>query len=86
MALVEVFKSKRKPDTYLYLPKGCDHEALPPALREVFGDPEYVLGLDLQPDRQLARYSGEEVLAALEDQGFFLQLPDNEAEPDTAAC
>ena len=86
MALIEVFKSKRKPDTYLYLPKGCDQDTLPATLRKLFGEPQYVLGLDLQPDRQLARYSALEVLTAIEEQGFLLQLPDNEAASDNTAC
>ncbi|MEE4201999.1 MAG: YcgL domain-containing protein [Halieaceae bacterium] len=85
MALVEVFKSNRKSETYLYLPRGCEQDTLPEALRQVFGKPEYVLGLDLTPDRQLARFTGAEVLAAIEEQGFFLQLPESDADED-AAC
>lgn len=78
MALVEVFRSSRKSATYLYLPKGADPMELPAALREVFGTMELVLGLDLMPERQLARYSGSEVLAAIAEQGFFLQMPDDQ--------
>jgi hypothetical protein len=84
--LVEVFRSARKAETYLYLPKGADQQTLPEALTSVFGRLEFVLGLDLQPERQLARYSGAEVLAAIDRDGFFLQMPDqdNPAEEDTA--
>lgn len=83
MKLVDVFKSPRKPDTYLYLEKGQDLEALPEGLRQVFGEPQHVLSLKLTPDRQLARYTGQEVLEGLEDKGFFLQMPPRDGEVDT---
>lgn len=86
MALVEVFRSTRKADTYLYVPRGTDHESLPSALMAVFGKPEYVLGLDLQPERALARYSGQEVLDAIAEQGFFLQMPEGDEEQEDASC
>ncbi len=85
MALIEVFRSKRKADTYLYLPKDADQQALPEPLRQVFGDPEFVIGLDLQPERELARFSGAEVLEAIERQGFFLQMPEGKETTEAAA-
>ncbi len=78
---VEVFKSTRKPETYVYLERGADWSALPESLRKVFGEPESVLSLMLKPERQLARYSGAYVLERISQQGFFLQMPDQEAEP-----
>ena len=75
MKLVEVYKSSRKPGAYLYVERGSDLAELPGVLREVFGAPERVLSLSLTNNRQLARYTGAEVLAAIDSQGFFLQLP-----------
>lgn len=75
MKLVEVFKSSNKAETYLYLERGTVFAELPDGLRTVFGDPQPVLSLKLTPERQLARYTGAEVLEAIEKQGFFLQLP-----------
>ncbi len=75
MKLVEVFKSPRKADTYLYVERGVEFEELPEPLRKVFGDPQHVLSMKLTPERQLARYSGAEVLDAINDKGFFLQMP-----------
>lgn len=74
--LVEVVKSPRRPETYLYVEKGQDFDALPEALRNIFGEPEKVLGLNLTPDKQLARFSGAHVLAEIAEKGFFLQMPD----------
>lgn len=77
---VEVFKSTRKPETYVYLERGTEWSTLPESLRAVFGAPESVLSLVLKPERQLARYSGAYVLEQISQQGFFLQMPDQEAE------
>lgn len=80
--LVDVFRSPRKPDTYLYLPKGADFQTLPQALQQTFGRPELALSLNLTPERRLAQHRAPEVLEALENQGFFLQLPP----PPGATC
>ncbi|MDG1066732.1 MAG: YcgL domain-containing protein [Luminiphilus sp.] len=73
--LVEVFRSSRKKETYLYLPRGANFDELPEVLRQTFGSPELALSLNLTSERQLARYDAEEVLSAIAAQGFFLQLP-----------
>ena len=76
--LVQVFKSSRRAETYLYVPHGTELTTLPEALQNSMGTMELVLGLDLQPERRLARYEGAHVLAAIEEHGFFLQLPPSE--------
>ncbi len=73
--LVDVFRSGRKSDTYLFLPRGADFQALPELLRKSFGSPELALSLQLTPERQLAHHDTQEVIRALETEGFFLQLP-----------
>mgnify|MGYP003993630105 FL=1 len=73
--VVEVFRSSRKKGTYLYLPRGASFDELPEVLRQTFGSPELALSLNLTSERQLARYDAEEVLSAISEQGFFLQLP-----------
>jgi len=75
MKLVDVFKSTKKAETYLYVERGAALADLPDGLKMVFGEPQQVLSLKLTPERQLARYTGAEVLEAIEKQGFFLQLP-----------
>jgi uncharacterized protein YcgL (UPF0745 family) len=83
--LIEVFRSARKAETYLYLPKGADPASLPASLRQVFGRLEYVLGMNLTAERRLARYTGAEVLDAIVAQGFFLQMPET-PRPDSEAA
>ncbi len=80
---VDVFRSRRKSDTYIYLPRGAAFADLPEALQQVFGSPELALSLNLESGRQLARYSSDEILAELKAQGFFLQMPPAERSEDS---
>ena len=72
---VRVFKSLRKPDTYLYVGKSQKIEDLPSELRDSFGQYELVLEMELWPERNLARADAIQVLSAIESRGFYLQLP-----------
>lgn len=73
---VSVFRSGKKDDTYLFVRRGQEWDALPESLREVFGAPVHAMDLILTPDRKLARTTGKVVLEALEKQDFYLQLPE----------
>lgn len=70
-----VFRSPRKDYTYLYLADDCRLEDLPGTLLDAFGTPEFVIGLELSPERQLASEDVGEVMANLREQGYHLQLP-----------
>jgi uncharacterized protein YcgL (UPF0745 family) len=39
------------------------------------GKLEFVLELELSPERKLAKEDSQKVLASLQDKGFFVQLP-----------
>lgn len=75
---VSVFRSGKKDDTYIYVRRGQDWEALPEPLREVFGNPVHAMDLVLTPERKLARTTGKVVLDALEQQDFYLQMPEEQ--------
>jgi uncharacterized protein YcgL (UPF0745 family) len=76
---VSVFRSSKKDDTYLYVRRGQNWEDLPESLRGIFGQPVHAMDLVLTPDRKLARTSGEQVLEALEEKDFYLQMPEEQA-------
>lgn len=76
-----VYKSLRKPDTYLYLRKQDDFSALPPAVREPLGELVFVLEFALTANRRLARADPAVVLANLQAQGFHLQFPPTTLDP-----
>lgn len=78
--LCEIFRSSRKEEMYLYVDKARGIEDVPEVLMKQFGEPESVMTIMLTPDRKLARADVTEVLTAIEQQGFYLQMPPTAAE------
>jgi uncharacterized protein len=76
-----VYRSPRKLDTYLYLPRKDDFEDIPETLMQVFGKPEFALEFELTPDRSLAQEDPQEVIKNLKDSGFHLQIPPENQDP-----
>ncbi len=74
--LCHIYRSERKPDTYLYLSSRDDFSAVPDDLMRVFGTPEYSFSFDLTSDKKLAKEGAMAVLANLRAQGYHLQLQD----------
>jgi uncharacterized protein YcgL (UPF0745 family) len=72
--LCHIYRSSRKPDTYLYLVDKDDFSIIPADLLRVFGDPEFSFSFDLTQERELAREDAAEVLENLENQSYHLQL------------
>lgn len=70
-----IYKSSKKDQLYLYLPNKDDFEAIPPILMDTMGKPEFVMELELTAERKLARADAAEVLAGLQEKGFYLQMP-----------
>lgn len=73
---VSVFRSSKKPDTYLYVRRGQIWDNLPESLRGIFGTPVHAMDLIMTPERKLARTTGRQVLEAIADKDFFLQMPE----------
>ena len=72
---VVVYRSRKRADTYVYLPAGAEYDDLPDAFRDHFGEATAFLQFELHADRFLAQADASAVLKAIEDQGFYLQLP-----------
>lgn len=73
--LCEIFKSPRKDEMYLYVDKRQGLSDVPELLLERFGKPRAVMTMLLTPDKSLARAKAADVIAAIEDKGFYLQMP-----------
>ncbi len=73
-----VFRSSLKDYTYLYLRDGYKFEDLPISLIKLFGEPEFVIALDLTPERKLAYEDVNQVMKSLEEYEFHLQMPPQE--------
>ena len=76
-----VFRCSRKEEMYLYLPWQKDDESLTETLSDdllkLTGHLEKALELEITAERKLARVKAEDVLRALHDKGYYLQMPPN---------
>lgn len=72
---VRVYRSTRKQEMYLYVDAGEGLERVPAALLARFGKPVEAMSLLLSADRTLARADAVRVLADIEAQGYYLQMP-----------
>jgi uncharacterized protein YcgL (UPF0745 family) len=73
-----VFRSSQKDFTYIFLLAGHDFDDLPDTLKEVFGQPEFVMNLEVTPERKLAYSDVKQVMQNLSEEGYHLQLPPKE--------
>ncbi|MGL5947934.1 MAG: YcgL domain-containing protein [Aeromonas sp.] len=73
--LCAVYKSPRKVQTYLFVERRSDFSRVPDLLLTTFGEPELIMLRKLSADKPLAGADVKHVIAALESQGFYLQLP-----------
>lgn len=70
-----VYRSPRRAEMYLFVPAAEDLARVPEELLARFGKPELALVFELVPGRSLARARADDILAALREPGWFLQLP-----------
>lgn len=73
--LCAIFKSIKKPDTYLYVKDRHDLSAVPEALLGMFGKPQFVMLFNLDGAKQLVMSNNEKVKAEILEKGFYLQMP-----------
>ena len=73
-----VVRSSLKDFTYIYLLAGHDYDDLPASLRKVFGEPEFVMNLELSAERKLAYEDVNRVMQNLSEKGYHLQMPPQE--------
>lgn len=76
-----VYKSLRKPDTYLYLRERDGFAVVPEPVMTPLGALQWVLDVELAPGRKLARTDAEVVRRNLREHGFHLQLPPSVLDP-----
>jgi len=70
-----IYKSLKKEHLYLYVDKKDDFSRVPEALFGSFGKMEFVMELELTPERKLAQEDAVKVIDSLTTKGFFVQLP-----------
>ena len=73
--LCKIYRSPRRAETYLYVDAREDFARVPESLRKQFQPEELAMSLVLEPGRKLARADSETVMAAISEQGYYLQMP-----------
>lgn len=70
-----IYKSLKKEHLYLYIDKKDDFSKVPEELFNSFGKMEFVMDLELTPERKLAKEDAGKVIDSLKTKGFFVQMP-----------
>lgn len=65
---------------YLFVKREEGLERVPENLLSVFGSPESALVFALEPSRKLALADTQAVLAALDSEGYYVQMPPGKQE------
>lgn len=73
--LTAVYKSKKKADTFLFVEKRDDFSKVPEPLMDMFGQPHYVMIINLAKRQHLGGADLNAVKQALTEDGFYLQIP-----------
>jgi len=71
-----IYKGHKQPDSYLYVLAGdAPLDDVPESLIGLLGRLEEVMRLELHAERRLAQADVTRVLADIEAQGYYLQMP-----------
>lgn len=73
--LCDIYKGEKKDEMYLYVTKQDGLDNVPEALLDGFGELTLVTTLVLTESRKLARADILKVMAELNKNGFYLQMP-----------
>ena len=76
-----IYKSGKKAATYLYINRKDDFSDVPEQLLATFGNPQFVMMVNLEKRDKLALADIAKVRDSLKTDGFFLQMP---PQPDAA--
>ena len=72
-----VYKSNKKDEMYVFIPTTTPLSDLPEELLKVLGQAEMVMTLKLTAEKKMARGTADVVMKAIEEKGFYLQMPIN---------
>ena len=70
-----IYRCSKKEGMYIYVDKEKNLDELPDALTQRTGRLELAMTLVLSSEKKLANARAEDVLVAIDNQGFYLQMP-----------
>ena len=73
--ICSIYRSPKKDEMYLYVAKAKGLVDVPEALLKMFGQPQHRMDMLLTEEKQLARANAADILADIDDKGYYLQMP-----------
>ena len=74
-----VYRSNRKPGSFLFIPEKDEFGRVPPTLLKIFGEPQFSFDFALTPERPLMiKTAAGAVLRVMQENGLYLELPPGE--------
>jgi len=73
--ICSIFRCSKKEGMYLYVDKKAGVDSIPDDLCRKLGDLELAMTLLISEDKKLARANAKDILQAIADTGFYLQMP-----------
>ena len=73
--ICSIYRSSKKDEMYLYVAKAKGLSEVPDALITMFGKAQHRMDMLLTPTKTLARADAVEILAAIAEKGYYLQMP-----------
>ena len=70
-----IYRCSAKDDMYIYLKDQDEFSVVPEQIKKSLGNIEYVMEIEITPERKLAKENPQTVLKNLDEHGFHLQLP-----------
>lgn len=70
-----IYRSSKKDEMYLYVNQKDQFEHVPESIMRGMGKADFVMELELDGQRSLARVDVAEVLEKLTEHGFYIQMP-----------
>ncbi len=77
---VSAYKTHKKNELFLFIPKEKDLKDLPNELLVMFGEPKHVFDFSLTEEKVMPRSDAKEVITALKTKGYYIQMPPGEIE------
>ena len=73
--ICSIYRCSKKEGMYIYVDKEKGTAHLPEPLLKQIGKTELAMTLVIKTDSKLARANAQDVLVAIEEKGFYLQMP-----------
>ncbi|MDP6969757.1 MAG: YcgL domain-containing protein [Gammaproteobacteria bacterium] len=73
--ICSIYRSSKKDEMYLYVAKAKGLIEVPDALLKMFGKAQHSMDMLLTADKTLARADAVEILNAITEKGYYLQMP-----------